>query len=167
MLFATSVLAHAIGQSLNQKVDGYLVDVGYDSLMPTPVAGEPTLFDFQLYQSSNNNPVSFSEVVVDIGQEPEPITFYGSIKTKPEGPNTWIYTFPKGGTYKFRVRYKTGDESIAEAAFKLDVLQAYYEQPPKNSKKDWANFAGGAIVGILGFGLILGSYSFVKSKKRY
>ena len=33
--------AHAIGQSLNQTVGDYTVDIGYDSITPSPVAGAP------------------------------------------------------------------------------------------------------------------------------
>ena len=167
MLFlfsANFASAHATGQSLIQKVPDYLVDIGYDSLLPSPVAGEPTLFDLTLYDSLNN-PVEFTEVILDVGMEPEPITFYGAIKTKAMGPNTFIYTFPKGGLYKFRVRYKNGDESLAEAIFKLDVLKADYETPPDDPKKYWTNFLSGAIVGIVLIGFILGLRSLFRGKK--
>jgi len=162
------VFAHSTGQSVNQKSGDYLVDIGYDSITPNPVAGEPTLFDLKLFKNSDE--VGFSEVIVDIGLKPEPIIFYGSIKTKPEGPNTWIFTFPKSGDYNFRVRYKNEDKTLAEANFSLEVLKAEYEETVVTSGSDktiynWMHFGQGASAGILGVALVGGVYALLKKRK--
>ncbi len=150
---------------MNQKVGNYLIDVGYDSLTPNPVAGEPTTFDVRLFDQ-NNNQTEFSDVQIDIHQADDSLVFHGDLKKSALGLPL-VYVFPTGGDYKFFVRFYNGGQSLAENTFNLNVLEADYEQPPESPQKYWRNFTSGAIVGMVILGLIISLRDVWKRKKKY
>ncbi len=149
-VFASIVHAHAVGQSLEKKVGNYVVDIGYDSLDPNIVAGEPVRFDFLLWNEDRTEVPEFTDVWVRLAPNTPGVTFAGDIFQPQYGPTGINYVFPHGGNYELVVRFQKKGDTLAEAAFPLVVTKGGNERFSKNSMRDLAfAFVGGISIGFV------------------
>ena len=163
---AALALAHPTGQSLNQNVGDYVVDIGYDSITPSPVAGEATAFDFRFFHNPGSQLADYTDVGVSILASDGSTAFYGDLRHVADSPTGMVYIFPTGGNYKLTAYYKKDGAALAQASFPLVVSQADYQQPPQSPKRYWTNFMSGAIVGVIGLGLIITLADYFKGRKK-
>ena len=73
-------LAHGSGNSLEAKVNGYLVDIGYSAFEVE--AGIPLRFDFKIAMEDGSAPVDFSSVFFRLESEEGPVVFAGNISVQ-------------------------------------------------------------------------------------
>lgn len=116
LLPATS-LAHSTGSSLEQEVDGYIIDIGQNP--ETLVSNEQVTFDFSLFKRPTGA-VSWSRVWVRVARG-DTTVFAGGIAKSVIGPTTLLTQLPKG-EYTLTARYEEGTNILVEATFPLSVL---------------------------------------------
>lgn len=111
---------HGFGQSYEEVVDGYQVDIAYDP--PTIASGESMRLDFAIYDEKSGVPIEFSDVWLRI--EKEKRTVFASGIHRPEfGPIGVLYTFPEEGIYTVSVRFQRDEEALTEVTFPLEILK--------------------------------------------
>lgn len=116
-LVTTTLHAHALGLSLEEKVGDYLIDVGYDQAL---IAGEQILFDFNLYNQRRDGlqeAAEYSDVAFEV-------TLNGTTvfnrKVERNAAKTFMtVVFPTSGQYGLHVIYYRGDEKFVETTFSL------------------------------------------------
>lgn len=122
---AYNVHAHGSGITLVQIVGDYVVSVDYDVARGI-LTGSPIQFAFELFNKDRSQEVEFSDVWVVIapvdGNEFARPILSGGIKGSTFPPSGMAFTFPSPGSYTLTLRYKKGDETLAETSFPLDVL---------------------------------------------
>jgi len=118
--------AHAIGESLEKSVDGYVVDIGYN--VTEFVADTPVVFEFTLLDTDETL-VDYSNVWLRIVKDGTTILATGVYNAEFGGART-TYAFPEPGAYELSARYEDGTNSIAEAVFAIEVMP----NPNKNQK---------------------------------
>lgn len=119
MLFSPLVsIAHTQGRSFEQDVGNFLVDIAYDP--PTPIAGDQTYFDFDLYEHQPAGDAQYDDVWVRIEQGKTTI-FATGIAHMAAGSTGVVYTFPSAGVYTVSARYEKGDTTLAEVSFPVAV----------------------------------------------
>lgn len=143
ILFALTNLAsgHGFGQSLEKAIDNYIIDVGIDAL--DLVAGEPTRFDFVLWDK-DRNPVDFTDVWVRIAPADRGIVFAGNLHQPEFAAAGMTYSFPKAGDYELTVRFQNKEDSITETSFPLKVGAG-----ASDSSVPWRNWLTGAFIGFI------------------
>lgn len=119
--FAASAYAHSVGQSFEQKVGEYTVDVGYDAVS-TIAVDDPVRFDFNLWNSDKTKNIPFTSVWVQLIGPDKRVVFTGDIIQPDIGLATASYRFMQIGTYTLYLRYEHVDDSIAETSFSIPVV---------------------------------------------
>ncbi|MDP3770099.1 MAG: hypothetical protein Q8R40_04140 [bacterium] len=144
-LFVRLVDGHGSGQSLEQTVGEYMVDVGYDTSVLT--AGEPVRFDFNLRKKENFDLPEFTDVWVRIAPQEQGILFAGNIHFADFGPTGMTIVFPAPGSYQLTVRFQKDDEKIAEeVSFPLTVERG---ESSAGSASSYLALIGTGITGLL------------------
>lgn len=140
--------AHGLGQSFEQKVGNYIIDVGYDSLNKAIPDGEAVRFDFNLWAENKTDIVDFNHVWVRITPKEKGLDFAGFLY-RPEFLLTGMsYKFQKAGMYELTVRFlDKEDKNLAEAIFPFEVVSGK------------SNFSFNSVEVVLGaiMGLIVGA----------
>ncbi len=139
-----TAFAHSIGQSLEQKTDAYVVDIGYDAI-ETITIEEPVRFSFDLWDSKETNHLPFSTVWVQLIGPDKRVAFAGTLSQPQIGFASMTYHFPTTGTYTLTARYADEKETeIASSTFPLTV-----EQGQSGGIFGKAGSASEAIAGII------------------
>jgi hypothetical protein len=121
ILFALAGTAFANGlggQRLEKVVGNQIVDIGTDQTS-TPVAGEPIQFDFNLLKSDTRDPLTNSNVTVDIEHDGKTMVNSNLIMEPPL--TLLVYTFPEGGDYTLKTTFYQGTNTLATATFPLSI----------------------------------------------
>lgn len=142
-----SLNAHALGASVEREVDGYLVDIGYDS--DPIVAHSPVRFDFALYEATNKTIVPFDRLWLRLEKERK-IIFAGGIARPQFGATGATVLMPEAGNYQLFVRFEDDDGALVELETELAVQ-------PKESPIHWVWWVGPlAILAAFGLGFFTG-----------
>ncbi len=126
LLVPFSVSAHGSGNSLEAKVNGYLVDIGYSAFEVK--AGIPLRFDFKIATEDGSTPVDFSSVFFRLESEEGPVVFAGNISRPEFGETGVTVTFPKEGAYKVSARFYDSGRELVVGDFTLPVIQSTERQ---------------------------------------
>jgi hypothetical protein len=121
MAFAIAGTVHANGlggQRLEKVVGGQIVDIGTDQVS-TPVSGEPIQFDFNLIKSDTREPITNTNVTVDIEHNGKTMVNSDLIMEPPL--TLLVYTFPEGGEYTLKTTFYDHDHTMATASFPLTI----------------------------------------------
>ena len=126
IIFLYTGIAHAngFGVTLDKVVGDYTTNVDYDAIDGI-YSGYPVQFAFQLFNRDRTQPVAFSDVWVTITQigantYTPPVFDAGIVGSSLISPGM-TFMFAKSGSYDMKIRFETGDKSIAEATFSLTV----------------------------------------------
>lgn len=139
-LFAPVALsAHGVGESFEQEVGGFYIDVGYNTFLFTE--GSSVRFDFLVTKSDSGEPIEYTDAFVRI-EEGERVVFAGRVYRPLFGPTVLTYTFPRSGEYTFDVSFQNGDERLVEASFPLTV-------EPEETSGGWVDLLLPAFVGFV------------------
>ncbi len=118
----TSVDAHVSGASFERTTeDGIRVDIGVSE--EVIIAGTPVVFDVALFEAEAGTVVPFVYAWVRL-MEDERAAYAGALHRSPTGPTSLLYRFAKPGIYMLNVRFEGTDETLAEEAFELRVVEA-------------------------------------------
>jgi hypothetical protein len=121
-LFAAAAFANGLGGERLEKVVGdQIVDIGTDQTT-TPVSGEPIQFDFNLIRSDTREPISNTNVTVDIEHDGKTMVNSDLIMEPPL--TLLVYTFPEGGSYTLKTTFYDKDRTLATASFPLTISGA-------------------------------------------
>ena len=116
---AATALANGLGgQRLEKVVGDQIVDIGTDQ-ETTPVAGEPIQFDFNLLKSDTRDPLTNTNVTVDIEHNGKTMVNSDLIMEPPL--TLLVYTFPEGGDYTLKTTFYNGNNTLATASFPLSI----------------------------------------------
>lgn len=118
LLFLAGVArAHVVGQSYEEQVGDYTVDIGYDPGAALP--GGRLLLDFKLRDTVSGVEVPFDDVWVRVEQDKQTLLATGVMQ--PElGPTTAIIMAPPlGSSLVVSARYEKGGTPLAEASFSI------------------------------------------------
>ena len=152
LTFPLLAAAHGTGASFETTVDEKLIDIGYTPKEPT--VDTSTLFDFALFDTSDDTEIAFDSIWVRIHQDRE--VFFASGITKPAiGTMSLLYTFPAPGTYEISVRYQNKDETIVESSFTLPVKAS---QTTKDTAATSSSYLLIAVAAV--FGVVVGAFGF-------
>ena len=118
-VLAGTAFANGLGGERLEKVVGdQIVDIGTDQTT-TPVAGEPIQFDFNLIKSDTREPITNTNVTVDIEHNGKTMVNSDIIMEPPL--TLLVYTFPEGGSYTLKTTFYDKDRTLATAAFPLTI----------------------------------------------
>lgn len=112
------------GQRLEQVVGNMIVDVGTDQTKP-PVDGSTVEFDFALLESSSRDPLSVTNVGINIAHNGHLMMVNCNLIVDPQ--MTFIYyTFPEPGTYTLKVEFfdtrrPPMEQKLASASFPIQI----------------------------------------------
>ena len=106
------------GQRLEKVVGNQIVDIGTDQ-ESTAVAGEPIQFDFNLLKSDTREPLTNTNVTVDIEHDGKTMVNSDLIMEPPL--TLLVYTFPEGGSYTLKTTFYDGNNTLATASFPLTI----------------------------------------------
>jgi hypothetical protein len=116
--------AHSIGQTLEQEVGEYLVDIGYDTA--EIMQDQEVLFNAALIQGAGTTHwqyAPYDEVWIQIGpSNSEPLR--AIIPVKSPSPVNLRYTFAQAKTHQLSVRFLQDGKTLADASFTLPVGEA-------------------------------------------
>jgi hypothetical protein len=119
LAIASTVLANGLGgQRLEKVVGDQIVDIGTDQ-ESTPIAGEPIQFDFNLLKSDTREPLTNTNVTVDIEHNGKTMINSDLIMEPPL--TLLVYTFPEGGNYILKTTFYDGNNTLATASFPLSI----------------------------------------------
>lgn len=145
LALAISAFAHGVGQSLEQVVGEYLVDIGYSAFELT--SGETVRFDFDVLDNNTREPVPFTDIWVRVSEGHKTV-FAGGIMRARLGATGMSMVFPSAGEYELRVRYQNNDTTVVEAAFPLIVVQGRDNAPRGNAWQFLIGGLGGLAAGL-------------------
>lgn len=111
LLLPTALFGHETGASIEQEVNGYVVDIGYDTDSIT--ANAPVRFDFSLYDANGKEEVMFERVWFRIEQNAKTI-FATGIARPALGATGAVVLFPEAGAYTLYARFEDKDQSLVE-----------------------------------------------------
>jgi hypothetical protein len=116
LVYSYIVSAHLDGGE-DKIIDGYLVDFGYS---PKDLsANKPIELAFNLLDHKTKEVIEPDNVWVRIAEKDNVIF---SAKLFPETKHiSFLYTFPRGGTYEIKVRFKDETKKLVETDFKIKV----------------------------------------------
>lgn len=120
ILTATPAVAHTSGASIEQTVDGYLIDVGYSP--EEPLSGDQTRFDFLLYDAETGEEVPFTDIWFRI-ENGKQLLFAGGLAKAEFGTTGMTFSFPSAGSYTGFVRFSNEEGAVVETSFTLQVQQ--------------------------------------------
>jgi hypothetical protein len=116
---ASAVFANGLGgQRLEQVVGDQIIDIGTDQETAVS-AGEPVQFDFNLLKSDTREPLTNTNVTVDI--EHNGITMVNSDLIMEPPLTLLVFTFPEGGKYILKTTFYDGNNTLATASFPLTI----------------------------------------------
>jgi len=119
LILANFAFAHGDGASVEQVIDGYLVDVGYSPEIP--LANEQTSLNFAIYSSDTRDEILFTDIWVRIIDEDNKLLFAGGLNKAEFGLTGLTYSFSKPGAYDVFVRFSDGRDTIVEATAPIIV----------------------------------------------
>lgn len=128
---ASVVRAHGDGASFEKVVGGVFIDIGYSP--EEIIAGTPVPFDFAILDPETGAEISYSDIWVRVARERESF-FAGGIHRSEIGATTMLFQFPHAGTYALSVRFQSGGETVAEAAFEVPVLSESGDAAPDDGE---------------------------------
>ncbi len=147
------VSAHGDGVSLEQKVNSYLIDIGYDPKVIT--AQERMVFDFDL-KDTDDARAAYDRVWVRLEQE-QVTVLATSIARASVGATTLVWVPPSHGTTELYVRFEKGDVAVAEYTFPLDVVEAASTK---------ANYSTPGVLAGIFFAVLIFAYAlYTRSQK--
>lgn len=115
------IFGHEGGASVEQIVDGYLVDIGYSP--EVLLSGEQTRFDFAIYDPETREEFDFTDIWVRILNEEDDLLFAGGLNKAEFGLTGLTYLFSNPGPYEVFVRFSDGSESIVETTAPIEVAK--------------------------------------------
>jgi hypothetical protein len=119
LAIASAAFANGLGgQRLEKVVGNQIVDIGTDQ-ETTPIAGEPIQFDFNLLKSDTREPLTNTNVTVDIEHNGKTMVNSDLIMEPPL--TLLVYTFPEGGNYLLKTTFYDGNNTLATASFPLSI----------------------------------------------
>ena len=110
--------AHGVGASIEEVVDGYLIDIGYSPA--TIVANNQTRLDFLLFVEETNEEIEYDDVWLRIEDE-ERLLFAGAVSRSEYGATGVSFSFPEAKNYNIFVRYNDEEGGIVEHEVTLPV----------------------------------------------
>jgi len=156
VLSAPVVLAHGTGLSFESDIDGYRVDIGYNT--EEFQTGKSVLFDFGI-STNKQYEIEYTDVWVRLIKEGK--TVYASgVYNSDFGGARMTYTFGEVGDYELSVRYQNGTEKLVSASFPLMVVSSSVN---KNEAEPNNNILL-IVFGIVGLSAGFGISSFIKKK---
>lgn len=114
----THTEAHNAGYSVEETIDGYIVDIGYNSEIVR--AGEVVRFDFLLFDEATGQEVPFTDVWFRLEREDKTI-FAGPVAQPYFGTAGVSLEMNVPTVHKVFARYQRGDESLVQMEFDLLV----------------------------------------------
>lgn len=138
---------HDGGASIEQVVDGYLIDIGYSP--ETPTAGEQTRFDFAVYNSDTQEEVDFTDIWVRILDEEDNLLFAGGLNKAEFGLTGLTYLFSYPGSYEIFVRFSDGSTSVVETTASVEVSKSDEEFSFKFGVSEVVAFVAGIVVALV------------------
>lgn len=155
------VLAHATGQSFEQVMGDFKIDVGYD--VSSFRAAETVRFDFNLAQELTKEDVAYTDVWVRIVQGNK--TVFATGVNKPAiGKAGMTFTFPEPGMYDLSVRFENGAGSIVETKFPITVEPseaAVAKEQERDKYKRYAIFGWSVAV----VSIVVSGFSVLRKKR--
>ncbi len=154
LLSISSASAHGDGVTISEVVDGFVVDVDFDSQVIE--SGYPGRFSFNLFgDETRTKEVPFARVWVRVVQDDDSklgkTIFSGWVAQAVFGSTGMSITLPKSGNYKLIVRYNNeNDEKIVEATLPFTVIPGAEEQSFQLAIEFWAGIAIGAVLILVG-----------------
>ncbi|MEX0917806.1 MAG: hypothetical protein WDZ93_01485 [Candidatus Paceibacterota bacterium] len=118
--FVERVAAHSSGASIEQTIDGYLVDIGYSP--EEPRSGEQIRFDFYLYDAETDTQVPFTDIWFRLEDDGR-LLYAGGLAKAEFGATGMTIAFPEAGTYTGFARFSNEGEALVEIEFTLSVQQ--------------------------------------------
>ena len=104
------LLAHEKGESFEEIINGYLIDIGYSELVF--ITKTPIRFDFRLLDNEKR-PVSFDSVWVQV-ERPDNLMFAGRLEVSDMQTSSFLTSFSDPGTYTLTARYARDDVTLVE-----------------------------------------------------
>jgi hypothetical protein len=117
--YASLVVAHTEGASLERVVGSYTIDVGYEPEKPT--TAERIVFDFDL-RDADDARVDFDSVWVRLEQD-ERLTLATGINRNAVGGATLVWVPPVASEAQMTVRYMRAGSVLVETTFAVPVTQ--------------------------------------------
>jgi len=155
--------AHGAGITFSDEVNGYQVDVDYES--PSILAGIPGRFVFNLYTDPERTKnADFTDLWVRVLEKVEgrAITLFAGPIFNPEFVGAgFLYTFHEGGDYQLSVRYMNGEEVLAESILDIPVENDPDEKAIFLNLEFWAGALGAVLVASL-----LGGAGYVYRRRK-
>lgn len=157
LLMPPLVSAHALGASYEAWIDGYHIDIGYNS--PAPSVGESVIFDFNFAVTATTTP-EYTDVWVRVdGPDGNVVLATALYNTEFGGPRM-SYTFPDVGTYTIHARYENGSTPVVSASFPMTVIPDQYQ------RSFLGRIGGIETILALGAGLLIGAGVLYYCRKR-
>ncbi len=149
--------AHALGASYEAWIDGYHIDIGYNS--PAPTVGESVIFDFNFAVTATNTP-AYTDVWVRIDDPNGAVVLATALYNTEFGGPRMSYAFPRVGTYTISARYENGSDPIVSASFPMTVIPDSYQ------RSFLGKIGGTETLVALGVGLLLGALGLYVVRNR-
>ncbi|MEZ4200784.1 MAG: hypothetical protein R3B69_04390, partial [Candidatus Paceibacterota bacterium] len=106
--------AHTTGATIEQRINGYLIDIGYSA---ERIAVNTTArFDFLLFDEGSGQETEFSDVWLRL-ERGEQLVFAGGLSDPYFGNAGMSIRFTEPGDYTAFVRYQRDSESLVETEF--------------------------------------------------
>ena len=144
LTFSASVSAHIGAASVEQIIDGRLVDIGYSP--ETPRANEQSRLDFAILEPDTLKEQSFSDVWVRIKDDRDRLLFAGGLSKAEFGLTGMTYVFPEPGDYQVFVRFSQDGETIVEATATITIYEAVSGSWSPLGMSEAVSFLVGAII---------------------
>lgn len=118
MVGAIISYAHTTGATIEQRINGYLIDIGYSA---ERIAVNTTArFDFLLFDEESGQETEFSDVWLRL-ERGEQLVFAGGLSDPYFGNAGMSIRFTEPGDYTAFVRYQRDSESLVETEFPFVV----------------------------------------------
>lgn len=124
MLFGLAFFAsaHLSGASVEQVIDGYMVDIGYSPEIP--LTDEQTRLDFAIYVPDTLEELPFTDIWVRITDDQNRLMFAGGLGKAEFGLTGLTFLFPQPGSYNVFTRFSNDGETLVEATAPLTIEAA-------------------------------------------
>lgn len=143
----TPVSAHVAGASVEQVVDGRLVDIGYSPEVPR--ADEQIRLDFAIYKPDTREALPFTDIWVRIIDANDRLLFAGGLNKAEFGLTGLTYLFPTPGPYKVFARFSDGDTTVVEATAEITIGAAVSGSRLPFGVSEALAFLAGAIIAAM------------------
>ena len=143
-----AAFAHIGAASIEQLIDGRLVDIGYSP--EEPRADEQTRLDFAILEPDTLEEQPFTDVWVRIKDDNDRLLFAGGLNKAEFGLTGITYMFAKPGEYEVFVRFSDDGTTIVEATASITIGEAVSRSWTFSGVSELISFATGA---LLAFGV--------------